>query len=154
LDASDIEKERLPHFEPPFEAWPVSVGGYERNPLAAKYPLIYTSERSKFKTHTMWGHNPWLLELISEPIIKLNPGDAADRGVKQGDYVKVYNDRGYVVIKAVLNPGIRPGMVVIPKGWEEGQFKEGHYQNLTSNATHKVCVNNNYFDALCEVVKA
>ena len=154
LDASDIEKERLPHFEPPFEAWPVSVGGYERNPLAAKYPLIYTSERSKFKTHTMWGHNPWLLELIPEPIIKLNPGDAADRGVKQGDYVKVYNDRGYVVIKAVLNPGIRPGMVVIPKGWEEGQFKEGHYQNLTSNATHKVCVNNNYFDALCEVVKA
>lgn len=153
LTEEDIKKERLPYFEPPNEAWPETVGGFTKNPLADTYPLIYTSERSKLKTHSMFGFNPWLLEIIPEPIIKISTKDAQARGIETGDYVRVFNDRGYVVVKGVVNDGIRPGMVVIPKGWQEGQFKEGHYNDLTSRINHKVCLNNNYFDALCQVEK-
>lgn len=142
----DVEKERLPHWEPPYEAW-------SENPLAKKYPLIYTSERPKWKVHTQWGRVPWILELNPEPIANIHPKDAEARKIKTGDMVKIYNDRGHVVLKAVINNGIRPGMVVLPKGWELDQFKDGHYQDLTSRVSNDACINNCYFDTLVEVEK-
>lgn len=154
MESYDPELERMAYWEPPYEAWPETVGGFERNPLAEKYPLIYTSERSKLKTHTMFGHNPWLLELVPEPIVKVNPVDAETRGIKDGDYVRLYNDRGSVVVKTVYSNGVRPGMVVVPKGWEFDQFKEGHYSALATGATHAYILNNNYFDNLCQMEKA
>ncbi|WP_158309866.1 molybdopterin-containing oxidoreductase family protein [Desulfitobacterium dehalogenans] len=147
------DEERLPYFEPPREAWPETVGSFTRKPLAEKYPLVYTSERNKLKTHTMFGHNPWLLELYPEPIVKVNPQDARQRGIADGDYAKVYNDRGYVVLKVVFSSGVRPGMLVVPKGWQADQFKEGHYSDLVGNLVDDYRLNNNYFDTLCEMEK-
>lgn len=149
----DVELERLPYFEPPAEAWPETVGGYEKNPLADKYPLIFFSMHCRFRTHTTYSHAPWLLELQDGPVIHMNPNDAAARGIEQGDLVKAYNDRGYVVIKAVLDPAMKPGTVNVPHGWQENQFIDGHYQNLTSNVTHPFDSNENYYDCLCEVEK-
>lgn len=146
-------RERLPYWEPPAEAWPESVGGFEAHPLAEKYPLIYSGERNKMKCHTQFGHNQWLLELYSEPIVKLNPDDAAKRGIAEGDYVKVFNDRGFVVLKAVIHAGTRSGMIIIPKGWEQDQFVAGHYADLTSHIFNPTVPNNCFFDALCEVEK-
>lgn len=150
----DVEKERLPYWEPPHEAWPETVGRYEATEASKKYPIIFTTERNKMKVHTMWGHAPWLLELYPEPIIRIHPQDAKARGIAEGDYVRAYNDRGDAVFKAQLNAGIRPGMVVAPKGWEEDQFKSGHYSNLTSRVFNEACPNNCYFDALVEIEKA
>ena len=31
-------------------------------------------------------------ELEPEPLLKVNATDAAERGIQQGDYVRVYND--------------------------------------------------------------
>lgn len=146
-------RERLPYWEPPAEAWPESIGGFEANPLAQKYPLIYSGERNKMKCHTQFGHAPWLLELYSEPIVKLNPDDAAARGIAEGDYVRVFNDRGFVVLKAVIHPGTRPGMIIVPKGWEQDQFVAGHYADLTSHVFNPTVPNNCFFDTLCEVEK-
>jgi len=150
----DPALERMAYWEPPHEAWPETVGGFECNELANKYPLIYTSERSKLKTHTIFGHNPWLLELIPEPIVRVNPADAKKRGIAEGDYVRLYNDRGSVKLKAVYNNGVRPGMVIVPKGWESDQFKEGNYASLVSGVSHPFILNNNYFDNLCQMEKA
>lgn len=154
LTPEDINKERMPYWEPPLEAWSETVGGYPKHELADKYPLIYTTERSKLKTHTQYGYNQWLLELIPEPIVKISTKDAEDRGVATGDYVKMFNDRGHVVLKAVVNDGIRTGMLVVPKGWQEDQFQEGHYSNLNNTHTNKVCINNNFFDSLVQLEKA
>ncbi|MGS0765388.1 molybdopterin-containing oxidoreductase family protein [Syntrophomonas curvata] len=153
-DKFDIDKIRMAYFEPPHEAWPETVAGYEKNSLADKYPLIYTTERNKMKVHTQFGHNPWLLELYPEPIVKINPQDAAVRGVSEGDYVRVYNDRGYVVLKAVIHAGARPGVLIVPKGWEWDQFKDGHYSDLTSRVMNMAIPNNSFFDCLVELKKA
>lgn len=149
----DVEQERLPYWVPPIEAWPQTVGGFEASPLAAKYPLIYTTERNKMKCHTQFGHNPWMLELYPEPIVKMHPDDAKGRGIAEGDLVRIFNDRGEVVVRAQMNPGIRPGMVVLPKGWEADQFVKGHYSDLTATYYNPTVPNNCYYDALCEVEK-
>ncbi|KTE92440.1 hypothetical protein AT727_19775 [Desulfitobacterium hafniense] len=144
----DVAKERLPYlFEPPNEAW-------HENPLFEKYPLVCYQEKVKWRVHTQWTHTPWLRELDPEPIVKLNSIDAEARGVKDGDVVRVFNDRGYVIIKAVINNGLRPGMVNIPHGWQKDQYIEGHYQDLTSNVVNPLYVNNAYFDTLVQIEKA
>jgi anaerobic selenocysteine-containing dehydrogenase len=43
-------------------------------------------------------------------IIRLNPEDAAARGVRDGDLVKVYNDRGAVICAVQATKRIRQGV--------------------------------------------
>jgi molybdopterin-containing oxidoreductase family molybdopterin binding subunit len=143
----DRRKVALPRWEPPLEAWP-------DNPLFKKYPLILMSLRDKFKVHSQFERNPWLMELRKEPTLSINPVDAKERSIKQGDYVKVFNDRGYVVLKVTINAGIRPGIVVTEKGWPRDQYKDGYYQSLTSRKTDSFVSNNSFYDTLCEVEKA
>jgi molybdopterin-containing oxidoreductase family molybdopterin binding subunit len=147
----DLSVNKWPHFEPPYEAWPVSVGGYEKNPLADKYPLAYYQEHTRWRVHSTWSHTTILRELDPEPVVKISHADAAARNIRTGDIVKVFNDRGYCVVKAVITGAQRPGQVNIPKGWHDDQFIEGHYQDLTNNTLNPVLANLGYFDVLVEV---
>lgn len=142
----DLNKERLPHWYEPLEANP-------DNPLKEKYPLICFQEHAKWRVHTQWSHVQWLKELDPEPIVKLNGADAADRGIKDGDKVKVFNDRGYVIVKARINNGLRPGIANIPHGWQGNQFIEGHYQDLSPGFLHPFTASAIFFDSLVEVQK-
>ncbi|WP_165252962.1 molybdopterin-dependent oxidoreductase [Adlercreutzia sp. ZJ304] len=145
-DVFDESLEHLPHFEPPMEAW-------EENPLFAKYPLIFTSIRNRFRTHTQFYSCDWMRELRPEATIRLSPQDAAARDIKTGDMVRAYNDRGEMVARAEINNGIRAGMVVYPKGFQAFEHVKGCSSDLTSNHVHPAFYNNYYFDALCEVEK-
>lgn len=149
----DIELERLPYFMPPAEGWNETAGGYEKNPLSDTYPLIYMQTHSRYRTHTTTGYNPWLLELQDGPALHMNALDAESRGLSEGELVRVFNDRGFVVVKLHINNGMRPGVVNLPHGWQEDQFIAGHYQDLTPSVTHPFDCNDNYYDCLCEVEK-
>ena len=149
----DPRRECLPYWIPPLEGWPETAGGFERNSLAEKYPLVFMSERGKFRCHTMFNQNPWHKELLPEPVVAINPKDAEARNIRQGDTIKLYNDRGYLVIKANIDAGTRPGVIVIDHGWVEDEFIEGHYQDLSSRTTSHAVINNAYFDCLVQAEK-
>ncbi len=144
----DIEKERWPHYEPPLEAW-------AGNPLFEKYPLQIFSPGMRTRVHTIWGQNvPWLRDLEDpEPVAHLNPIDAQPRGISSGDKIKIFNDRGYVVLVAKLTDGMCPGMVGIPRGRMRGEFTDGHYGYLTHANYNSACVNQNFYDVLAQVEK-
>ena len=109
------------------------------------------SERPRYRVHSQWFSVPLLRELDPEPFVKINPKDADDRGIKNGDYVECYNDRGFAVAKAVLSQAIRPGTMVYPKGWQLSQHKAGGWSQLSSTEFDSFAVNNNFMDVLCEV---
>ena len=142
----DMDRERLPRFFPPTEAW-------HENPLAEKYPLILLSTRPKFRVHSQWSTIPWLRELDPEPDVRINVKDAEARGIKNGDYVEVFNERGRAVVKAVLTQGIRPGVMVFAKGWNSNQYIEGDLATLSSSSFDPVGVNSSFMDELAEVRK-
>lgn len=140
----DKDRERLPRFFPPIEAWP-------ENPMYEKYPLVLISERSKFQVHSQWFSTPWLKELDPEPRVKINPQDALARGIEDNTYVRVYNDRGHAVAKVNYSEGIKPGMLCYPKSWQIHQHKSGCWSELLSSAYDPVGVNSNFMDCLCEI---
>ncbi|KTE92419.1 hypothetical protein AT727_19735 [Desulfitobacterium hafniense] len=138
----DKDSLRLPVFAPPREAWP-------DNPLFQKYPIILFAERNRWRVHSQFSTTPWIKELEPELLAKINPDDAAERGIENGDIIEIYNDRGHVVMKTTLNKGVRPGMVIVPKGWNAAIA--GHYNDLTDSYVNDVHLNQVFYDCLCNI---
>ncbi|MDR1015117.1 MAG: molybdopterin-dependent oxidoreductase [Coriobacteriales bacterium] len=142
--AFDRDAERLPRWFPPTEAWPGSEA-------MSRYPLILTSERSRHRMQTSGWDVPWHLEIAPEPVLKMNPDDAAARGIKTGDYVEVFNDRGNAVARAALSAHMRPGMLMYPKGLDGSQFKAGSFSHCSTSVYDPVGVNSSFFDCTVEM---
>jgi anaerobic dimethyl sulfoxide reductase subunit A len=85
------------------------------DPLTAKYPLQFISTHFKRRAHTQFDNIPWLRELERQAV-KINPADAEPRGIKDGDKVRVFNDRGEMVIEAEVTNRIKPGVIDVPQG--------------------------------------
>ena len=150
----DVEKERLPYFEPPFEAWTESVDQFDKNPLADKYPIVFVQFHGRWSTHTQFRETPWIKEIKPEPLIHVSVEDAAERGIVNRDVVRVFNDRGAFKVKAVIDPSMPKGMANLPHGCMEDMFIEGHYQYVTAGSENPVCNNENYSDCLIQIEKA
>lgn len=140
----DLERERLPRFFPPKEAWP-------DNPLYATYPFVLMSERPRFRVHGQWFNNRYLRELDPYPTVKINPQDALTKGINNGDLVECFNDRGMAVAVASLNDAIRPGTLVYPKSWQINQHVAGGWSELSSSSFEPVAVNQSFMDELCDI---
>lgn len=73
-----------------------------------------------------------------EPI-SINPVDAKARGIKTGDLVRAYNDRGEVLVGALVTDSIKQGAVCIHEGgWPDldpntGMCRNGGVNVLTSD---------------------
>lgn len=111
----DPETEHLPRFITPIEAWP-------ENELYKKYPLVFLQDHTRWRMHTSWARDVVLRELDPEPVVYLSPEDAEARGIKRGDMVRVFNDRGQMVARALINRGIPSGILNCPKGWQRDQY--------------------------------
>lgn len=120
------------------------------NPLREKYPLVYLQEHSRFRVHTQWYGTPMLRELDPEPLVKVNGIDADARGVKSGDIVEVFNDRGHAVLKCLVDESIAAGVVSIPKGWQRNQFIEGCFQEMTQPKMDPYSSAFSYYDTLVD----
>ena len=118
-----MEKEVEPYWEPSPEA-------SETAEIRKKYPFHLISEHMRTRTHSQWWENDYVKEFEAEPVIKIAPSDAEKYGIEAGDTVRIFNDRGYVVMKAVINPGLRPGTLSTPRSWEGREFIDGHLQSL------------------------
>jgi anaerobic dimethyl sulfoxide reductase subunit A len=85
------------------------------DPLARRYPLQLVTTHLTRRAHSQYENLPWLRELQTQAI-SMNSADAQARGIKDGDQVRVFNDRGAMIIPAHVTERIMPGVVDIPQG--------------------------------------
>lgn len=144
----DYAMERIPCYTHADEA-------YADNPdvKSGKYPLFAINYHSRFSAHSQSAHTPLLREIQPEPFVRMNADDAAERGIEQGDVVRVFNDRGYVVLKAEVSQGVAPGTILMRQGWQSDHFIEGHAQDLTNVKMNEFCFNSNFNDYVCQIEK-
>ena len=113
FDAGDDERPPVPRYIPSWEG--------HRSKETAEFPLQLMSPHPRFSFHTHYDkHAAWLDEIPGHRIQKdgyawwparLNPRDAAPRGIKDGDIIKLFNGRGTVLCIAVVTERVRPGVV-------------------------------------------
>lgn len=88
------------------------------------YPLRMMMGHARHGIHSMWRDDPLLLNLQrGEPDIYVNPADAAQRGVEDGDIIRIYNDTGEFFAMAHLSAGIQPSMLFMYHGWDPMMFR-------------------------------
>jgi anaerobic dimethyl sulfoxide reductase subunit A len=85
------------------------------DPITKKYPIQLISTHCKRRAHSQFDNIPWLRELEPQAIM-MNTSDARTRGINDGDSVRVYNDRGEVIIQARVTERIMPGVADLPEG--------------------------------------
>ncbi len=117
---------------------PAWMEPYEWLGRPGKYPLHLISNQPSKKLHSQLDQGS-----VSrggkidgrEPVL-LNPADAAERGISEGDLLRLFNDRGACLGVAQVSDSIRPGVVQISTGawWdpdENGTCRHGNPNALT-----------------------
>ena len=104
-------------------------------PEAVRYPLQASGHHYMGRVHSTHDNVDWLAEAFPQRVF-INPIDAAERGITNGDEVKVANDRGAMIIPCRVTKRIMPGVVDIPQGawWDpdgEGIDRGGATNVLT-----------------------
>ncbi len=104
----------LPVYKEPPES-PLS-----RPDLMAAYPLVLTSgARVMAYTHSQFRNIPRLRKMMPEPLVDINPADAATRNIKTGDTVTITSPRGSIRLKANVTDAILVGVVSLPHHWPD-----------------------------------
>ncbi len=105
---------------PPIVKYEPSWEGPHSGEMFEKFPLQLLTPHSKYSFHTQGDGKKSFLNNIPEHrmlvdgyyywTLRLNREDAASRGIKHGDLVKVFNDRGAVVCAAWLTERLPGGV--------------------------------------------
>lgn len=81
------------------------------------YPLFLMSPNTKNRIHSQFNNLKVISMISGSPVLQINPADATQRGIGDGDLVEIFNNRGSFRVKAQLTYEVRVGCVVIPNGW-------------------------------------
>jgi len=126
-----------PRWYEPFE--------YLGSPIAKKYPLHMVSPHPRYRLHSQYNQCKSLRDIYNvsghEPVT-INTKDAKTRNIKDGDVVRVFNDRGQTLAGARVTDNIRPSVISLCEGgWydpvdkgEPGSLcKYGHANTLVKD---------------------
>jgi predicted molibdopterin-dependent oxidoreductase YjgC len=85
------------------------------------FPLVLTTGRTlgQWHTRTKTGHVDALNRLDPGPRLRINPADAAELGVGDGQPVDITSRRGRTSSTACIDPTIAAGVVFLPIHWNE-----------------------------------
>ena len=97
----------IPKWIEPFESL--------NSPKTATFPFHLISPHPRWRTHSIFHNIAWLREMFDQEVT-INASDAARLGIRTGDTVEVWNDRGKVVVPAYVTERCMPGVAVIYEG--------------------------------------
>jgi trimethylamine-N-oxide reductase (cytochrome c) len=110
---------------------------------AKRYPLLMESAHPRYRFHSQHETVSWLWEIPAHKVLKdgsyyepvwINPIDAESRGVKHGDPVRIFNERGSVLYCAYVTERMMPGVVRAPDGSSYNPARAGdQYMGLPIN---------------------
>jgi anaerobic selenocysteine-containing dehydrogenase len=115
----------LPDYIAPFED--------TRSAAAARYPLAMISPPARHFLNSSFVNVESLRVVEGEPWLDLHPQDARSRNIVDGRYVRVFNDRGSLTLRARVTDRARPGLVVALSVWWKKLARDGKNANELTN---------------------
>lgn len=107
-----------PTIIPPMGQW-VEPWDSVTSELGSKYPLRVLTPHSFYRQHTSQDNNPWVRE-ETRHAVWMNVADAKQRGIRDGDLVRVHNELAEALMPAYVTSRIAPGTVAVGYGaWYE-----------------------------------
>jgi biotin/methionine sulfoxide reductase len=99
---------------------------------AKTYPLHLLSNQPKTRLHSQFDHGVTSRQnkLKGREPARMNPKDAQARGMKDGDLIRIFNDRGACLAGLVLSDDIRPGIIQLSTGAWYNPLEPGQIGSL------------------------
>jgi anaerobic selenocysteine-containing dehydrogenase len=139
----------LPAFVPPRESARSNPG------LAARYPLAVISPPNRHFLNSSFANMPFAIAEAKEPSLEMHRADAGARGIRDGDMVRVFNDRGSFTARARVGERSREGVVVALSVWWKKLTADGRNANeVTSQSLTDIGRGATFYDCLVEVERA
>jgi anaerobic selenocysteine-containing dehydrogenase len=133
-------------YEPPSESRHGNAG------LRAKFPLELVSSKNDDSMNSTFGMRPSVDAQTSR--LFLNSVDAAARSVHDGDRVRVYNNRGSVLLRASVDGVVSPGVVRAPSTrWAKLSESGRSINALTSDKLTDIGAGATFYSCLVQVEK-
>jgi len=120
--------------------------------LRRRYPLELVTPKSDSGLNSTFGDRDEVDEETS--LLALHETDAAARGIRAGDWVRVFNDRGEVKLRAALGNVVRPGIVCARSvRWAKRSPGRRNVNALTSDRLADLGAGATFYSCLVEVEK-
>ena len=81
--------------------------------VVRELPFTIVSPSSSKRTNATFGG---CAQSQGTEIVEINPADAAERGISEGDELRIWNGLGEVHLAARITDAVRPGVLYSPKG--------------------------------------
>jgi anaerobic selenocysteine-containing dehydrogenase len=140
-----------------FDALPDYIGPGEdtRSALAQRFPLAMISPPARNFLNSSFVNVDSLRATEGEPWLDMHPLDAKQRGIEDGNDVRVFNLRGSLLLRCRVTERARPGVVVALSIWWKKLARDGKNANeLTSQAVTDMGNGPTFYDCLVEVALA
>jgi anaerobic dimethyl sulfoxide reductase subunit A len=130
----DFTRTQYGYFIPAIPKW-IEPWESLNSPKTKDFPFHLISPHPRWRTHSIFNNIPWLRETYEQEVT-INASDAKKLGIKTGDTVEVFNDRGTCVVPAYVTERCMPGVAVLHEGaWmdvdENGVDRSGNPDFLT-----------------------
>jgi anaerobic selenocysteine-containing dehydrogenase len=139
----------LPCYTPPAE------DPQTRPDLADRYPLQMVSPPHPEFLNSTFVNIGSLRRAAGQPSVEIHPDDAAPRDIQSGDGVRIFNDRGEFLARAVVGETVKRGVVVTQGIWWNRYTSDRVNCNITtSTRLTDFGGGATFFDNLVQVAKA
>src|SRR5688500_785397 len=146
-DVAKLGLDPVPGYIPPTEVADAA--------LARRFPLAMISPPARNYLNSTFVNVQSLRDAEGEPHLEIHPQDAAARGIADGIRVRVFNDRGSLLLKARVTDRARPSVVVALSVWWKKLARDGKNANeLTSQVLTDIGRAPTFYDCRVEIEQA
>jgi anaerobic selenocysteine-containing dehydrogenase len=96
---------------PPLPDWEPDA---QEDADARRWPLRLLTAPGYFQSHTAFSAIPFLREREGAPCCILHPDEARSRNLRDGERVRLFNDRGAVGLLLRVSDEVQPGVALVP----------------------------------------
>lgn len=144
---ADEGQDPLPTYNPEIEG--------QEDPKRKDYPIQVLSSAAHYFIGDSFQSVPRLQAMMSRPTVEMSVNDAKERGIEDGDLVRLYNDRGETYCYAVIINGLLDGVCATQKQFKGSNTPGGVNVNvLNSEMLTDFGLSPTFYSCLAEIEKA
>jgi anaerobic selenocysteine-containing dehydrogenase len=118
---------------------------------AARFPLELLARKADNYLNSTFCNTEAMQKLERPDLLEISAKDAATRGIREGDWVRVFNDRGEVRLRARVNGEVQPGVVAARLNWAQLSPDGKSINALTSEVLTDIGAGATFYSCLVEV---
>lgn len=121
---------------------------------AREFPLELLGRKADNFLNTSFCNIEALRKMEQPDLLEISAADASPRNIRDGDWVRVFNDRGEVLLRAHVNGTVQPGVVAARLNWARLSPDGKSINALTSEILTDIGGGPTFYSCLVEVEPA